>query len=454
MIERKKHSLIQGKIFPALLFFALPMVLGSLIQQLYITADAVIVGQFAGKMGLAAIDSVHTLFRFPINFMNGLTSGAAILISGYFGAKDGEGLHRSIRTAWTTAVILGLLCSILGFLLAPQFLDLLCVPEEIYADALAYTRIYFAGLWTMVLYNMSAGILRSFGDSQRPLYVLILCSLVNVLADFLLVGVLHMGVRGAAAATVAAQFVSVAVTAHLLSKREREHGHEGFFLPYFHKAHFSSMLKTGIPLALQSMLFPLANTIVQASVNTMGTDSIAAWGICDKMDMLIWLIADAMGPALTTFTAQNLGANQPQRVKSGAFIGAGISAGAVAGVSLILYLFCGTIGKWFVAASDAVTLMPLVIRYMRMMAPFFLFYALAEAFSGACCGLGDTILPMITTLVTICLLRVVSILFILPSFGTMECIVWIYIASWIAAGTAFTGMFVWKTANLSPKSKG
>lgn len=449
-MTKKENNLISGNIGLALLSFAVPLVLGSLIQQLYVTADAVIVGQFAGKGGLAAIDSVHTLFKFPINFMNGLCSGAAIMISGYFGAKNDNGLHCSIRTAITAAAVLGAVCSVVGFLAAPLLLNLISVPEDIYADALAYTRISFAGLWTMVLYNMSAGVLRSFGDSQRPLYVLILCSFINIVGDVLLVGGLQLGVRGAAFATVAAQGISVLVTAYILAGIEREHGHEKIFHLHFCKEHMLQMVTTGLPLALQAMLFPLANTIVQASINAMGTDAIAAWGICDKLDMLIWLIADAMSPALTTYTAQNLGAGKPNRVKKGALIGAGISSGAVGAVSLVLYLFCGTMSTWFVSAADAANLTPLVIRYMHLMAPFFVFYALAEAFSGACCGTGDTVKPMITTLVTICLLRVVSILFILPGFGTMECIVWIYIASWIAAGTAFTGMFLIKSRRMMP----
>ena len=153
--------------------------------------------------------------------------------------------------------------------------------------------------------------------------------------------------------------------------------------------------------------------------------------------MLIWLVADSMSPALTTYTAQNLGAGKQDRVKKGAYIGTGMSVGAVGLISLVLFFFGGIIGSWFIDANDAAVLIPLVIKYTKMMAPFFIFYAVAEALSGACCGLGDTFRPMITTLLTICLLRVVAIWFVLPMFKTMECITVIYIVSWIAAGTAF-----------------
>ena len=447
----KKSSLTEGNIGKALLFFVLPIIAGSLIQQLYTTVDAVIVGQFTGKTGLAAIDSVYTLFKFPINFMNGLAAGATIIISGYFGAKEKEGLHCAVRTALLVAFFLGIICSIGGVLLSPWLLDVMSVPEEVQGGSLIYCRIYFAGLWAMILYNMMAGILRAFGDSKRPLYVLIICAVANVVGDFLLVGVLRTGVGGAAAATVFSQAVSVAVLWVMLTKADFLEGTLAVSKMKICKEHMGMMIRKGFPLALQSMLFPIANSIVQASVNTMGTDSIAAWGICDKLDLLIWLIADSMGPALTTYTAQNIGAGKEHRAKMGALVGTGISVIAVALISVVLYFGSGIIGPLFIAKKDVDALIPLVVRYMRMMAPFFVFYAVAEAYSGACCGLGETLVPMITTLLTICLFRVVAILTILPKIGTMECIVRIYIASWILAGCAFVVLYSIKERKLHKK---
>lgn len=448
MPTKRQLDLTEGNIYRALTLFILPMILGSLIQQLYTTADAVIVGQFAGKAGLAAIDSVHTLFKFPINCMNGLAAGATILISGYYGARDAKGLRCCVRTAYTLAVVLGAACAVLGVVFTPRLLDIMAVPGDIYPQTLAYCRIYFGGIWAVVLYNMTAGILRAFGDSKRPLYVLILSSLLNIGGDFLLVGAFRLGVQGAAAATVVSQAVSVVCTSRMLDQMEREDGRGHIWRLHFCGEHMGAMIKTGFPLALQSLLFPIANSIVQASVNNMGTDNIAAWGICDKMNMLIWLIADAMGPALTTYTAQNIGAGKYGRVKKGALLGTAMSAGAVCLVSVVLYFGAGVIGRWFISASDAQAIIPLVIRYTRLMAPFFWFYAIAEAFSGVCCGMGDTLKPMLTTMVTICLLRVVCIWLVLPRFQTMECIAGIYVASWIAAGLAFTGMYAWKQKHI------
>ena len=444
----EKRSLTSGNITKAILFFIIPMMLGSLIQQLYTMTDSVIVGQFTGKVGLAAINSVATLFKFPLNFMNGLAAGATILISRAFGADDKEDLHQSIHAALAVSVLLGVVFTVGGVIATPWLMRAMSIPEDIWEPTRVYCSVYFSGLWAMVLYNMLAGILRALGDSRRPLYVLILCCIVNILGDLLLVGVFHMGVGGAAAATVAAQIVSVVAVFILLNrslggslfKKENRH---------LRKQSFADMLRKGLPLAIQSILFPIANSIIQASVNNMGTDAIAAWGICGKLDLLIWLVADSMSPALTTYIAQNIGAGKFDRVRKGAVTGTLMSAVTVAFISLILYFGSGFFGGWFISSKDAGEILPLVVRYMSLMCPFYFFYSFAEGFSGACCGMGNTLVPMITTLTTICLLLVLSIWFILPHYGSMECIVWIYIASWIAAGVAFTGLFAIRSRKLA-----
>ena len=443
----QKHSLTSGDIKTAILAFIIPMMLGSLIQQLYTMTDSIIVGQFTGKIGLAAINSVATLFKFPLNFMNGLASGATILISRAFGARDRKDLLHSVHAALAVAVALGALFSVGGVLMTPWLMNIMSIPEEIRVPTSLYCRIFFGGLWSMVMYNMTAGILRALGDTRRPLYVLILCCIVNIGGDLLLVGVFKMGVGGAAAATVGAQIISAGAVLMFLNRSL-----EGGLFPADRDripgVKISTMMRKGIPLGVQAILFPIANSIIQASVNTMGTNAIAAWGIRAKSDLLIWLVADSMAPALTTYTAQNIGAGKFDRVKKGAIIGTAMSAGTVAAISLVLYFGIGTIGRWFISSQDAGEIIPIVTRIVRLMCPFYFFYAIAEGFSGTCCGTGDTVRPMITTLTSVCLLRVLSIWFILPFFRTIECITWIWIASWIAAASAFTVMFCIKIKKL------
>ena len=445
MDRKKTLDLTQGEIWRVLLAFILPIIAGSLIQQLYTTIDAIVVGVFAGKAGLAAIDSVYTIFKFPLNFMSGLAAGATIVVSRYFGAGDLRNQDEAIRASFTVAIFLGAAFSVLGVAAAPQLLNVMSVPADIYADTLIYVRIYFAGLWAMTLYNMIAGILRAFGNSKSPFYILLICCAVNIIGDLLLVGVFRIGVAGAAAATVASQVISAVFALRSLKKtvpRER------IIRISFAGSSIFHMLRTGLPLALQGILFPVANSIIHANINKMGTDVIAAWAVCGKLDLLIWLVADAMSPALSTYTSQNIGAGKTGRVLRGVLTGAAFSAGAVAVISLFLYLIPGQLGGLFVAAGDRETLVPMIIHFMRMMAPFYAFYAIAESFSGACCGTGDTVRPMIVTLLCTCGLRVAAIFLILPHFGTMDCIVWIYVASWIVTGLAFTGMFIHKIRRL------
>ena len=447
MNRNKTLDLTQGTIWRVLLAFILPIMAGSLIQQLYTVLDAVVVGRFAGKEGLAAIDSVYTLFKFPLNFMNGLAAGATIIVSRYFGAGDEKKLRGSIRAAFAISVVLGAVFSLLGALFAPFLLNLMSVPADIRPQTLIYVRIYFGGLWTMTFYNMLAGILRAFGNSKSPFYILIVCCVINIVGDLLLVGVFHTGVAGAAAATVLSQLVSSVLAIRSLGKTAPESG--GVRLSFAWED-ISRMLSIGFPLALQSILFPVANSIIHAAINKMGTDVIAAWAVCGKLDMLIWLVADSMSPALSTYTSQNVGAGRTERVVRGNLTGLAFSVGAVALISLVLYLIPGPLGGLFISAADRASLSDMIIHFMRMMAPFYVFYAVAEAFSGACCGTGDTVRPMIVTLLCTCGLRVAAIWLILPRFGTMDCIVWIYIASWIVTGLAFTGMFLRKIRSLKP----
>lgn len=245
---KKNESLISGSIGPALLAFVVPLMLSSLVQQLYVTADAVIVGRIAGKSALAAIDSVHTLFRFPINFMNGLAAGATILISRHFGAENRDGLRSCMLSAVALAALLGILCAVGGVLLTPRLLQLMQVPEEIYGQTLGYTRIYFGGLWAMILYNMASGVLRAFGNSRSPLYILLVSSLINIAGDLLLVGALGLGTKGAAIATVFAQTVSAAVAVWMVWKILPNR--QGLRQPRRWLEHLWDMVRLGIPLAL------------------------------------------------------------------------------------------------------------------------------------------------------------------------------------------------------------
>ncbi|MCR5605723.1 MAG: MATE family efflux transporter [Treponema sp.] len=441
MKQKNNLSLISGNIYKGLLLFVVPIIAGSLIQQLYTTIDAVIVGQFLGKNGLAAIDSVSTIFRFPVNFMNGLASGASIIISKYFGASKNKDLKLSIKAAFLVAVFLGIICSFSGVVFTSSILHVMAVPDDIFNMSLVYCRVYFSGLWSLILYNITAGILRALGDSKSPLYVLIFCCGLNIVADIVLIGIFNFGVAGAAFATVFSQAVSVIISLYILLKSLKKYPSDYKSESPAFQSYFVNIIVTGIPLAFQSILFPVANSIVQSSINQLGTDIIASWAICGKLDLIIWLIADSMSPALTTYISQNTGAGKVERIKKGIMAGTSMSVFFTGLCSIILFFFSSDIAGLFLAAGDTVTIIPLVTKYMRMMAPFYFTYAIAEALSGAYCGTGNTVKPMIATLISTCFLRIISILLIFSRFRTMECIIAIYISSWIASAIIFLLMF-------------
>ncbi|MDY3121508.1 MATE family efflux transporter [Suipraeoptans intestinalis] len=292
-MEGRNLDLTQGVIWKQLILFFLPILAGSIFQQLYTTVDAVIIGQFAGKSGLAAIDSVHNLLKLPLNFFTGLSAGATILVSQLFGGKQLRRLTQVARTAIAFSFAGGVLLSILGIVFAPACLDLLEVPQDIYSQTLSYVRIYFFGLSVSLLYNLGAGILRAVGNSRTPFSILLLSCSLNLVLDLFFVGFLRLGASGAAATTVLSQTVSALLILYVLIKssdqlRIRDHAQtpDPRTAPAFdpspsqkrdsllrlfpfriHRESLLSILRLGIPLGLQSSFYPIANMMIQTSIN-------------------------------------------------------------------------------------------------------------------------------------------------------------------------------------------
>ena len=290
--------------------------------------------------------------------------------------------------------------------------------------------------------------------------ILIYTGVINVVADFVLVGIFKMGVAGAAIATIAAQAISAylatrKISIHSLRLMESQAENlesyvedkyknkkkKPFLYPEIKKVHIMSMVMVGFPLALKSTLFPIANSIIQAVINTQGTVVIAAVGVCGTLDLLIWLIADSVGGSLSTFVAQNMGAGKKKRAYQGSMIGTFITMGSIMFVSLILRFGTGFLGTLFISPEDAAVVIPVAVHIMKIYTPFFFFYGMYAGFSGACCGTGKTLAPMVITMTCTCGLRVLAILFIYPIFNTADCIFWIYVASWIASGLGSYALF-------------
>jgi putative MATE family efflux protein len=430
---KKQYNLTEGSIWKKLIIFFLPILAGNLFQQLYIVVDAVIIGQFAGKNALASIDAIYTLTKLPVNFFVGLSTGATIIISQYLGANDSGKLSMAVHTAAAFAFTGGLILSVAGILLSPMGLRLLKVPNDIYDYALSYARIYFAGMAVSMTYNIGTGILRAVGDSRTPFYFLIAASAANVLLDLLFVGLFQWHTAGAAFATVLSQLLSAVLVIGALLRTRLPCRMEWKNIR-FHRTVLRRIFVLGLPIGVQSSLYPIANMMIQSNINSFGINSIAAWAICGKLDFLIWLIVDSFGAAISTFTAQNFGARLHGRIRKGARVCTGLSLVPVLAIATVLYLTCGSLGRLFVNDPEVIELSVLIMRFL---APFYALYIAGEVLSGVIRGTGETLKPMLLTLLGTCACRILWILFVVPLRRTLKMVILSYPVSWLVTSVFF-----------------
>lgn len=276
-METKNNSITEGPIGRQLLFFFFPILFGSFFQQLYNTADAMVVGRYVSKEALAAVGgTTGTLINLFVGFFVGISSGFSVIISQRFGAQRDEEVSQCVHTAITFSMITGLLLSVIGYILSPLALSLMNVPEDIFPLAKIYLQIYFMGMTANLVYNMGAAILRAIGDSRRPLYFLIASTFTNILLDILLVGILKIGVAGAAIATIVSQLVSAVLVIFVLLTTKTSYQLHILKLRIYIEP-LKQMVYIGLAAGLQSMMYTISNIIIQAYVNALGTDTIAAW---------------------------------------------------------------------------------------------------------------------------------------------------------------------------------
>lgn len=433
---QRNSNLTEGIIWKALIVFTLPILVGNFFQHLYTTADAVIVGRFTGKEGLAAIDSIFSLLKLPVNLFSGLSAGSSIIISQLYGAKKYTELSKTMHTALVLTFIFGTLLSAIGVLSAPALLVMMGVPSDIFNATLVYARIYFGGMVISLFYNIAAGMLRAMGNAQTPFYALAVSSGINVVLDIVFVGVFKWGIGGAAFATVLSQLCSASILFVTLAKKDSVCPLHISKLKLYGTVAVG-IAKLGIPIGLQSVLFPAANMIIQARVNGTGTAHIAAWALCGKLDFLIWISLEAMATAISTFVAQNYGAKKHERVKSGVRTALLMSAVVIEILSAILYLWCVPLGELFISAEDY-GILSITERLMHLLAPFYTVFVIAEILSAAMYGIGETFKPMIITLLGVCAFRIVWIWYVVPYYPSIEVIVWAFPASWILTSGVFT----------------
>ena len=432
---KKNLDLTEGTIWKTLIIFTLPILAGNFFQHLYTATDAVIVGKFTGKEGLAAIDSVFSLLKLPISLFGGLSAGAAIIISQLFGAKKTKELFYSIHTSIGLTLIMGISLSIIGVLISPLLLFVMGVPKDIFNMTLSYVRIYFAGMSVSLFYNIGSGILRAMGNSKTPFYALIVSSILNVILDLVFIGIFNWGIGGAALATVLSQLVSAVIILFALTKKT---GYSPLLLNKIKIDRFSSIkiAKLGLPIGIQSAFFPIANMIIQARVNGTGTENIAAWAVCGKLDFLIWILLEAMTSSVATFVAQNYGAKKYERITGVVRLSLIMSGIMIGSVCLILYFWNVPLGKLFINSKDYEILI-ITERLMHILAPFYTVFIFAEILSVAIHGTGETFKPMLITLLGVCASRIAWIFLFVPINPIIEMIVLAFPISWTLTSIIF-----------------
>lgn len=432
-------NITSGVIWKQILLFFFPIWLGTFFQQLYNTADAVIVGNFVGKGALAAVGTTAVVQNLLVGFFVGVASGASVVISQYYGARQGKEVQRAVHTAMCLALIGGAAIMAVGFAAAPWALRLMNTPADVMADAVLYLRACFLGMIPSLVYNMGTGILRAVGDSRRPLYFLVCASLTNILLDVVLVAGLGLGVLGAALATVASQCVAAVMTVLSLTHTTACYRFDPAFLRLDGEM-LARIVRIGLPAGLQSVMYSLSNSVVQASVNVFGTDVLAAYTAYGKIDSVFWMTMNSFGLSITTFVGQNFGAGQYDRVKKGirqCILMAFAATGLLVAVPLVFGRFLFGL---FVQDAPVIAQGMVILRYV---VPFWPTYVLIEILSGSMRGAGDSLVPTVMTSLGVCVTRVVWLLtaavFLWPTLqGTLAC----YPISWSLTSLLFLAYYL------------
>ncbi|MDK2808261.1 MAG: hypothetical protein PWP24_996 [Clostridiales bacterium] len=428
------NEITEGVIWKQLLSFFYPILLGTFFQQLYNSIDAIVIGRFVGKEALAAISgSASTLVNLLLGFFIGLSCGATVLISQAYGAKDTRGIRNGIHTAMAVSLIIGALFTVLGILFAPYLLQLTNAPKDTIQDSILYMDIIFGGILASILYNTCSGIMRALGDSKRPFYYLMTGCVLNIILDLILVAVIPFGVFGAGIATILSQLVTAVLLMRKLMQQD-----EKYCLQLRHirleRQTLHKMMIIGLPAGLQSVMYSISNLIIQASINSFGTDTVAAWGVYGKVDGIFWMVMSALGVSITTFVGQNYGARKISRVKKSTRICMGIAIVITFSMSTVLYLFAGIIFGIFTKDPNVIQI---GIQMMHFLTPTYITYISIEILSGSIRGTGNTFLPTVITFVGICFLRVLWIFLITTTHLTLEGVMFSYPLTWVVTSVAF-----------------
>lgn len=411
MAKSTARDLTSGSIAKQIILFSLPLMLGNVFQMLYNTVDSIVVGNYVGTQALAAVGSTTMIVNLFVFFFNGFSIGAGVIIGRYFGSRDMDTLHKAIETVMAATFILCVLFTFVSVVMVHPMLRLMATPDDVFDSASLYLRIYFIGISGLLIYNIGSGILRAVGDTTRPLYFLILTSVLNIILDLLFVLVFRLGIAGVALATIIAQFVSAILIMILLCKTKDIYRFSWKDMQIDFDI-LSRIFAVGMPAAIQSVITAFSNVFVQGYVNYFGSGVMAGWSCYNKIDMFIMLPMNSMAMAATTFVAQNVGANQWKRAHDGTFTTIALTLGVTGVIAAAIIIFAAPSVALF--TSD-----PEVIKYgvlfLRTNVFFLLFNCINHVLAGSLRGYGDSKAPMVIMLTGFVLIRQIY-LFVMTRF--------------------------------------
>ena len=390
------RNMTEGSIAGQVILFALPLMLGNVFQMLYNTVDSIVVGNFVGTQALAAVGSTTMIVNMMVFFFNGFSTGAGVVIANYFGARNLKALHKAIETTMAATFVLSILFTLAGVAAVRPMLRFMATPEDVFGEATTYLRIYIGGISGLLIYNMGSGILRAVGDTMRPLYFLVMTSVLNILLDLLFVLGFHCGIEGVAWATVLSQFISALLILALLTRSDDIYRLSWHDLS-IDRAILGSIFAIGLPAGIQSVITAFSNVFVQSYINFFGSSCMAGWSCYNKLDQFVMLPMQSMSMAATTFVSQNIGAGREERANRGTVITVSMAVGVTAVIVALLCLFAAPAVGLF---SPDESVIAYGVLFIRANCFFRLFNCVNHVLAGALRGRGDSRGPMIIMLLS------------------------------------------------------
>ena len=425
---KNQLDMTKGPIFKELIIFSVPLILSGVLQLLFNAADVIVVGRFAGDNSLAAVGSTSSFINLMLNLFIGISIGSSVVSANYFGAGKIRELRNTVHTSMLLSIYSGIGLTVLGVIFARPILHLMQAPEEVLVLAVLYLRIYFAGISATVIYNFGSALLRAKGDTQRPLYILMVAGIINVILNLIFVIIFRMDVAGVALATVISQIFAAGFVIALLMREE-----DGFKLELkklkIHKYILIRIIKIGVPAGFQGMMFSISNMVIQSSVNSFGPIVIAGSSAGINIEGFVYLAMNGFSQGALTFVSQNMGAGQKDRIKKLVFISLLTVLAVGEGLGFLVVIFARQILGVY---SKNPLVIEAGIRRLTVICSTYALCGIMDTMSNIIRGIGHSLLPMIVCIVGVCVFRIVwlSTIFLTPQFHTEFIIFVSYPISW------------------------